>query len=67
MARLTLLLVALCACQSAPQAQRGGATSSIAALDPSVVRRLCAQPDSVLNGRQPCALNDQPLGIRVIP
>ena len=42
--------------------------STHVAMDSSAVRRLCAQPDSVLAGRGPCVLLDQaPVLIRGTP
>ncbi|HEY9517359.1 MAG TPA: hypothetical protein VIQ74_16990, partial [Gemmatimonadaceae bacterium] len=57
-------LVVLAACAGRPVEQR---TAQLA-LDSSEVRRLCAQPDSVLAGRGPCVMRDQaPVLIREVP
>ena len=66
LAQLTaaLWLLALGACVRRPVEKR----STQLAMDTSAVRRLCAQPDSVLVGRGPCVLRDQaPVLIRGVP
>ena len=48
-------LFGLVACVRAPVEQRSGQL----AMDTSAVRRLCAEPDSVMAGRGTCLLRDQ--------
>jgi hypothetical protein len=61
--RLALLTLALFGCHGAAQREPESAPQRTALMDSSTVRRLCAEPDSVLAGRRSCVLLDQ----RLIP
>ena len=54
-----LLGVAVLGCHNASPREHIEAPARTVAMDSSVVRRLCAQPDSVLAGRAICVLRDQ--------
>ena len=54
-----LLGLAIAGCHNAPPREDIKAPARKLAMDTSVVRRLCAEPDSVLVGRAVCVLRDQ--------
>ena len=61
--RFALLSLALLGCHGAAQREPESAPQRTALMDSSTVRRLCAEPDSVIAGRRSCVLLDQ----RLIP
>jgi hypothetical protein len=54
-----VLGLAIAACHNAPPREDLETPARQFAMDTSVVRRLCAAPDSVLAGRATCVLRDQ--------
>jgi hypothetical protein len=64
--RWTLLAaVALVGCRSAPHQDDPGQAAHSVSLDTVAIRRLCAQPDSVLAGQATCELREQGRRIKV--
>jgi hypothetical protein len=53
------LAMVLVACRSAQHQEDHYPVARVSAMDTAIVRRLCAQPDSVLAGRRSCELLDQ--------
>ena len=66
MMRFTLLTLALLGCHGAARREPESAPQRTAVMDSSTIRRLCAEPDSVLAGRRSCVLLDQRLVPRKI-
>jgi hypothetical protein len=64
--QFTLLLATLLGCHGAAPRSNGSVPQQTAAMDSGTVRRLCAEPDSVLAGRRSCVLLDQ-RAQRVVP
>jgi uncharacterized protein YcfL len=60
MTRWTLpLALVLVACRSTAQHADNRVATRVVVMDSATVRRLCAEPDSVLAGRRTCVLLDQ--------
>jgi hypothetical protein len=59
--RFTLVALALLGRHGAAQREPESAPQRTARMDSSTIRRLCAEPDSVLAGRRSCVLLDQRL------
>jgi hypothetical protein len=53
------LALVLVACRSTQRQDDRNPVARVSAMDTAIVRRLCAQPDSVLAGRRSCELLDQ--------
>jgi hypothetical protein len=59
---IVTMLVSMTGCARSAPARAGQSVSRLAAMDTGVVRRLCADADSVIAGRRACVLSDQ--GVR---